>query len=81
MEFVIWIYLFISNDILQDTENFPKVTIAVAISKATPFMEEFFDSILALDYPREKLDMFIYNNVSINLIGLMNTHQINVSIM
>lgn len=26
-------------------------------------MEEFFDSILALEYPREKLNVFIYNNV------------------
>lgn len=26
-------------------------------------MEEFFDSILALEYPKEKLNLFIYNNV------------------
>lgn len=41
----------------------PKVTIAVVIPEASPFLEEFFDSILALEYPKEKLNLFIYNNV------------------
>lgn len=49
----------------QEKENWPKVTIAVAIAKATPFLEEFFDSIHALEYPKEKLSLFIYNNVSL----------------
>lgn len=31
--------------------------------KPSAFLEEFFDSILALEYPREKLSIFIYNNV------------------
>lgn len=42
----------------------PKVTIGIFIIKPTPFLEEFFDSILALEYPREKLGIFIYNAVS-----------------
>lgn len=42
----------------------PKVTIGIFIIKPTPFLEEFFDSILALEYPREKLSIFIYNAVS-----------------
>lgn len=41
----------------------PNVTIAIFIPKATPFMEEYFDSILAIDYPKDKLSVFIYNNV------------------
>lgn len=45
----------------------PKVTIAVAIPKATPFLEEFFDSIVALEYPRQKLSIFIYNGVSFDM--------------
>ncbi|XP_055326484.1 procollagen-lysine,2-oxoglutarate 5-dioxygenase isoform X2 [Sitodiplosis mosellana] len=50
-------------DYSEKQEDLPKVTIAVAIPNATPFLEEFFDSILALDYPKEKLNIFIYNNV------------------
>ncbi|XP_055326486.1 procollagen-lysine,2-oxoglutarate 5-dioxygenase-like isoform X2 [Sitodiplosis mosellana] len=50
-------------DYYRKQEDLPKVTIAIAIPNATPFLEEFFDSILALDYPKEKLNMFIYNNV------------------
>ena len=33
------------------------------IPQAMPFLEEFFDSIYALDYPKEKLNLFIYNNI------------------
>lgn len=51
----------------QDSENMPKVAIAVAIPKATPFLEEFFDSIVALEYPRQKLSIFIYNSVSFEI--------------
>lgn len=47
----------------KGAENLPKVTIAISIPLATPFLEEFFDSILALEYPKEKLNVFIYNNV------------------
>lgn len=55
---------FDSKFISQNEENLPKVTIGINIPNATPFLEEFFDSILALDYPKEKLNLFIYNNVS-----------------
>lgn len=41
----------------------PKITIAVIIPEATPFLEEYFDSIYALEYPKNKLNLFIYNNV------------------
>lgn len=51
----------------QDDAKLPKVAIAISIPKATPFLEEFFDSIVALEYPKEKLSVFIYNNVSFKL--------------
>lgn len=36
---------------------------ALFIEKPVPFLEEFFDLILALDYPKQKLDLFIHNAV------------------
>lgn len=42
----------------------PTVAIAVFVEKPMPFLEEFFESILALEYPKSKLSLFIHNNVS-----------------
>ncbi len=36
---------------------------ALFIEKAVPFLEEYFDLILAVDYPKNKLDLFIHNAV------------------
>lgn len=48
-----------------EKENLPKVTLAINIPKAVPFLEEFFQKILALEYPKDKLSLFIYNDVSV----------------
>lgn len=45
-------------------ESLPKVSIAIIIPKAMPFLEEYLQKILALDYPKEKLSLFVYNDVS-----------------
>lgn len=60
----------------QESENLPKVTIAISIVKPTPFIEEFFDSILALDYPQNKISIFIFNSV-----GFLNKFHIEMSIV
>lgn len=36
---------------------------ALFIEKAVPFLEEYFDLILAIDYPKSKLDLFVHNAV------------------
>lgn len=36
---------------------------ALFIEKPVPFLEEFFDLILALDYPKNKLDLFVHNAI------------------
>jgi len=36
---------------------------ALFVEKAVPFLEEYFDLIVAIDYPKNKLDLFIHNAV------------------
>lgn len=36
---------------------------ALFIEKAVPFLEEYFDLIVAIDYPKKKIDLFIHNAV------------------
>lgn len=47
---------------LQESE-YPKVLLAIFISKPTPFLEEFFQRVEHQKYPKEKIDLFVYNNV------------------
>ena len=39
----------------------PEVVLAIFIEQETPFIEEFFEKIIALDYPKDKIDLFIHN--------------------
>lgn len=41
----------------------PLVYVAVFIEQATPFMEEFLDRLVTLNYPLDRLRLFIHNNV------------------
>lgn len=41
----------------------PSVMVAVFIEQPTPFMEEFLEQILDTDYPKEKIHLFLRNNV------------------
>ncbi|XP_043475524.1 procollagen-lysine,2-oxoglutarate 5-dioxygenase isoform X1 [Leptopilina heterotoma] len=45
------------------TKAFPVIQIAAFIVKPMPFLEEFLIKIHQQSYPREKLHLFIYNNV------------------
>ncbi|KAK7076278.1 Procollagen-lysine,2-oxoglutarate 5-dioxygenase 1, partial [Halocaridina rubra] len=47
---------------LKNEAELPKVTIGIFIEKATPFLEEFFQKIVALTYPKSKISIFIHNN-------------------
>ncbi|KAM4772006.1 procollagen-lysine,2-oxoglutarate 5-dioxygenase 2 isoform 2-T2 [Rhinophrynus dorsalis] len=47
---------------LSTLTDYPKVTIGVFIEQPTPFLPEFFNRLLALDYPKEKLFIFIHNS-------------------
>lgn len=40
--------------------------VGVFIEQPTPFLPEFFQRLLTLDYPKDKLKLFIHNNVSVH---------------
>ncbi|XP_063965502.1 procollagen-lysine,2-oxoglutarate 5-dioxygenase 1-like [Lytechinus pictus] len=42
-------------------EEYPTVVIAVFIGVPTPFFEEFLDRLAKLNYPKNKIDIFIHN--------------------
>ncbi|KAK6483913.1 procollagen-lysine,2-oxoglutarate 5-dioxygenase 2-like isoform X2 [Huso huso] len=52
------------NDLFDftDIKDYPSVTIGVFIEQPTPFVPEFFEKLLTLDYPKDKLHIFIHNN-------------------
>ncbi|KAG8005883.1 Procollagen-lysine [Nibea albiflora] len=53
------------NDLIffTDDDEMPLVYVAVFIEHATPFMEEFLDRLTTLNYPTERIRLFIHNNV------------------
>ncbi|XP_056454742.1 procollagen-lysine,2-oxoglutarate 5-dioxygenase 1 isoform X1 [Gadus chalcogrammus] len=48
---------------IQESE-FPQVTIGVFIQQPTPFLTVFFERLLNLQYPKNRLKLFIYNQES-----------------
>ncbi|XP_050683668.1 procollagen-lysine,2-oxoglutarate 5-dioxygenase isoform X2 [Leptidea sinapis] len=46
-----------------EEEELPQVMLGVFIEQPTPFLEEFLNSILDFDYPKNKIQLFLHNNV------------------
>lgn len=46
-----------------DETEWPTVTLALFVEKPTPFFEELLDTVLALEYPKKKIDLFVHCNV------------------
>lgn len=44
--------------------EFPIILMGIFINLDTPFIEEFFDKISQLDYPKEKIHLYIYNKMN-----------------
>jgi len=54
------------TDVIQlaeDKESWPKITFTVFVESPTPFLREFFEKISALNYPKSKITLLIYNKV------------------
>uniref|UniRef100_A0AAQ5Y724 procollagen-lysine 5-dioxygenase n=1 Tax=Amphiprion ocellaris TaxID=80972 RepID=A0AAQ5Y724_AMPOC len=50
---------------LSQLKEYPNVLVGVFIEQPTPFLPEFFQRLLTLDYPKDKLKIFVHNNVSV----------------
>ncbi|CAL8312658.1 unnamed protein product [Merluccius merluccius] len=46
---------------LSQMKDFPQVLLGVFIEQPAPFLPEFFQRLLDLDYPRHKLNLFLHN--------------------
>ncbi|KAK5602740.1 Procollagen-lysine,2-oxoglutarate 5-dioxygenase 2 [Crenichthys baileyi] len=47
---------------LSQLHEYPDVLVAVFIEQPTPFLPEFFQRLVTLDYPKDKLKLFVHNN-------------------
>jgi len=56
-----WDNMISLSDVKDD--DLPTVLIGVFVEKATPFLEEFLHKIYLLDYPKNKIHLFVHNNV------------------
>ena len=48
----------------------PNVVIGIFIEQPTPFIAEFFDKVAHLDYPKDKIDLFIHNTENYHLMDV-----------
>lgn len=50
----------------DDDDELPTIGMSIFIERPTPFMEEFFINIEDLDYPKDKIHLFIHNQFKYN---------------
>ncbi|KAG5672352.1 hypothetical protein PVAND_002485 [Polypedilum vanderplanki] len=53
----------LENNIPEKERTSFTVLIALFVENPTPFLEEFFDKIFSLNYPKNNLHIFVHNNV------------------
>ncbi|XP_051538136.1 procollagen-lysine,2-oxoglutarate 5-dioxygenase 2-like isoform X2 [Myxocyprinus asiaticus] len=47
---------------LSQLKEYPRVTVGVYIEQPTPFLPEFLERLRTLDYPKDKLAIFVHNS-------------------
>lgn len=48
---------------MQSSAEYPSVVLALFVEQLTPFLEEFFERIVELDYPKERIDLLVHTQV------------------
>ena len=62
----------------------PHLVLAIFVEKPTPFLEEFFLRMLELDYPKDKIDLFIHNSEEFHVHdveALLSELKLNFSVL
>lgn len=49
-------------------EEYPKILMGFFVEKPTPFIPEFLNRMMQLEYPKKRIDLFIHNTVSIEIL-------------
>nr|XP_057916622.1 procollagen-lysine,2-oxoglutarate 5-dioxygenase 2 isoform X1 [Doryrhamphus excisus] len=47
---------------LSQVKEFPSVLVSIFIEQPSPFLPEFFQRLMTLDYPKDKIKVFVHNN-------------------
>lgn len=65
------------NQIPKEQHKSFTILIAVFVEQATPFLEEFWDKIFALSYPKEQIHLWVHNSVEYHstLINQIGDHE------
>ncbi|XP_021914399.1 procollagen-lysine,2-oxoglutarate 5-dioxygenase 1 isoform X2 [Zootermopsis nevadensis] len=61
----------------KDPKSYPTVLVAVFIEQQTPFLEEFLEKLHNIEYPKEKLHLFVHNSAdyhSKHLEGFLSSY-------
>lgn len=48
-------------------EDFPTVLMGLFIQQPTPFLKSFFEKVVELDYPKQKIDLLIHNSADYHM--------------
>lgn len=59
--FVFVLYIFNKINFFKKLKDYPYVVIGVFIHHSTPFLEEFFEDLSNLKYPKDKISILIHN--------------------
>lgn len=57
------------NNLILDEDNLPTISLTVSILKPYPFLRDFWDKISALNYPKNKINLFVHCNVPTYLVS------------
>ena len=60
------------KELPQDKGVWPVVVLAVFIEKPSPFLAEMLERVTQLDYPKNRMSLFVHNAVSYLLCKLRN---------
>ena len=52
------------KDLPEDKTKWPTVVLAVFIEHPSPFLVEMLEKVTELDYPKEKISLWVHNAVS-----------------
>ena len=55
------------RDLPDDKTKWPTVVLAVFIEHPSPFLVEMLEKVTGLDYPKEKISLWVHNAVSYSL--------------
>ncbi|KAI6180511.1 Procollagen-lysine 5-dioxygenase [Aphelenchoides besseyi] len=54
------------DPLVKMSDELPQISVAIFNAKPTPYFEEFLQTFLSLDYPKDRIHLYVYNNQPYN---------------